>query len=144
LSNQSFYLPDRTESLTLALSAGARLQWTIFDTLTTFNAVRDASYVHARLALDRTRLGFAVAAQVREAHSHVLYALERQPIADHAVMTAKSDLEMMRKRYDVGQAIFIELTEAETDLLQSESDQIDAWINLAEAEAALEAAMGRL
>ena len=116
----------------------------LFDTLTTWTAVRDAGLVRdrAQAALDRER--YQVRADVRASHGRLAAALARRRAAAEAEGSARRALFLLQKRYQVGDALLVELLLAQQDLTQTQSDLNDAAIDSAEAQASLAAATGQL
>jgi outer membrane protein len=145
-SNQIFYFaPDpQLERVVLTASGGLSLSWLLFDTLDTWTTVRDAGLVRdrAQAALERER--YQVRADVRAAHGRLEASLLRRRAAEEARASARRALFLLEKRYQVGDALLVELLLAQQDLTQAESDLNDAAIDSAEAETALAAATGQL
>jgi outer membrane protein TolC len=132
------------EQLFANLSAGIRLQWTIFDTLTTWATVRDAEYQQARYEADRVRAGVVIDTDVKAAHARLARTLAQKPPLVESVKVARDNLEIIRKRYEAGDALVIELLDAQVQLLRSESDLVDNAVAIATATAELASAQGRL
>jgi outer membrane protein len=145
-SNQTFVFPPapQFERLVFAVSAGVQLNWLLFDMLGTWTAVRDAGLVRdrAQSALERER--YQVRADVRAAHGRLTAAIARRRAAAEAEASARRALFLLEKRYQVGDALLVELLLAQQDLTQAQSDLNDAAIDSAEAEASLAAATGQL
>jgi outer membrane protein TolC len=140
---QSMLLPP-FERVVFTAAIGLQVNWLIFDMLATWNNVRDAGLVRdrAQAALERER--FQVRADVRAAHGRLAASLARRRAAAEGQLAARRALFLLQKRYQVGDAILIELLLAQQDLTQAENDLNDAAIDSAEAEAALTAATGQL
>ncbi len=144
LQNQSFFLPGRQENLTLGVAVGVQMSWIIFDTLGTFNAVKDAGLVRARITQERQRVRYVVTAQVRTAHARLAQALERRATVEQAVLAARDNLTILRRRYEVGAALIIELITADAELTLLELEQVDTSVTVAEAHSQLAGAVGTL
>jgi outer membrane protein TolC len=144
--NQLFVLtpPQQQELLVFTAIAGVQLNWIMFDTLSTWTAVRDAGLVRDRVSESAVRLRYRVRADVESAHGRLASALQRKAIAADAVTAARRALELLQRRYQVGSALVLELILAQADLTNLEGDLLDAAVTTAEAEAALQAAVGRL
>jgi outer membrane protein TolC len=145
-SNQYFLTAAATseERLVFTAAVGVQLSWLMFDMLGTWTAVRDAGLVRdrSRAALERER--YQVRADVRAAHGRLVASLARRQAATEAQAAARRALFLLQKRYQVGDALLVELLLAQQDLTQAEADFSDAAIDSAEAEAALAAAVGQL
>jgi outer membrane protein TolC len=144
-SNQFFMLGGAPEErLVATASMGVQLSWLMFDMLGTWTAVRDAGLLRdrAQAALERER--YQVRADVRAAHGRLAASLARRQAALEAQTAAKRALFLLEKRYQVGDALLVELLLAQQDLTQTEADLNDAAIDSAVAAAALAAAVGQL
>ena len=135
---------ETSEELVFTALAGVKIDWVFFDTLSTWTAVRDAGFVRDRARLDIERTRYQVRADVQSAHGRLRTALERKLLVADAVASARRALDLLSKRYQVGEALLVEMLLAQTDLAQLEGDLMDASVATAEAEAALLAATGQL
>jgi outer membrane protein TolC len=143
VADNVLYAPT-PETPIVALFGGLQLNWLIFDGLTTWTAVKDAGYVRDRAALELDRLGYQVRADVRAAHGKLAAALKRRAAAIEAAQSAARALFLLQKRYQVGDALLLELILAQQDLTQADGDLNDISIDAVEAHAQLQAAIGRL
>jgi outer membrane protein TolC len=130
--------------LSANFSVGGRVDWTLFDTLTTWAQVRDADYQRERYQADRARQGFLIDADVRGAHARLAKAIAQRAALTESERVARETLDVIRKRYQAGDALVIELVDAQVQLLRSESDLVDNAVTIAQADADLEAARGKL
>jgi outer membrane protein TolC len=131
-----------TNGLT-SYDVGAQLQWNIFDMLNTWLSVRDAALTRDRAWSEHQRRHFDVIADVRKAHAQLRETLRvQEPVKERAALT-RADLELLRKRYEVGSGQLLEVLDAQQKLLQGEVDVIDRAVDLAEADMQLKAAVGR-
>jgi outer membrane protein TolC len=145
LANANFVLSAvPQEELFGNFVAGIRLNWTIFDTFTTWATVRDAEYQRARLEEDRVRARFQVDADVKGAHARLQKGVAQRATLEEAAKVARDNLEIIRKRYEAGDALVIELLDAQVQLLRAESDLVDSAVSIAQADAELASAEGRL
>ena len=126
------------------LVAGVQLRWQLFDSLSTWQAVRIADLERHRSALDQERAHTIARAQVRTAHSQLATALARREPLGRALSLARSTLESVRRRYQSGAAILLELLEAEDELQELDAAVSTSAVDTALAEAALQAARGQL
>jgi len=142
--NQVFFVPERREALVLSALAGVELSWVPFDSLTTWTAVREAADRHQRARVEAERLESQVLAQVRASHARMSGAIARRALVEQAITTQRESVDILRRRYQVGGALLIELLLAQVDLSQQEFDLVDASVDIAESQARLDAAIGRL
>jgi outer membrane protein TolC len=149
--NQIFYLPGATpgqtvqsEQFVFTALAGLQVNWILFDSLSTWTAVKDAGYLRDRAVADAARLAYEVRAAVIAAHGRLAAALERKTLAADAAASARRALFLLQKRYQVGDTLLLEVIVAQEDLTLAEGDLNDAAVDAAEADAQLQAAMGRL
>jgi len=138
--NQAFGLPQ--PRLIGHFAAGLTLSWLAFDGLLTYQAARAAEVERDRLALGRERLRHTVAAEVRAAHGRLEGARTRRAPLTEGLALARTTLELVRRRYQAGAALLIEVLEAEDQLYELETDTISNAIDIAEARAAVAAAGG--
>jgi outer membrane protein len=145
-SNEYFYFPPapQQEQVVLSAFAGLQVSWLIFDMLATWTAVRDAGYQRDRDAAALERERYQVRADVRAAQGKLTTALTRRRAAAEAAESARRALFLLQKRYQVGDALLVEVLLGQQDVTQSEGDLNDATIDAAEAEAQFLAAVGRL
>ena len=143
LADNVSYAPT-PETPIAAMFGGLQLNWLIFDGLTTWTAVKDAGYQRDRRQLDAVRLAYQVRADVAAAHGRLGAALRRRAAATDAARAAGRALFLLQKRYQVGDALLLELILAQQDLTQADGDLNDASIDAVEAQAQLQAAIGRL
>jgi outer membrane protein TolC len=124
--------------------AGGYVQWTLFDTLSTWGLVADAEAARAKSEADRARQGLLVSADVRTAHAEVQRVLYQRGPLQQAAEVARQNLDILRKRYRIGESLLIELLDGQLQLARAESDLVDNVIAAAVAEAELLSALGRL
>lgn len=122
---------------------GLQLNWNIFDMGQTWIKVRDAAYARDRADSDRTRRRFDVAADVRVAHAQLSEAMRAQEPLQKSVVLSRNSLDLLRRRYSVGNAQLIDVLDAQDKLLQNELQMIDRAVDITEADQKLQGAMGR-
>jgi outer membrane protein TolC len=150
-ANQRFYsslyaMPSFSgveERVVLDFSVALNLQWSIFDTLTTWTQVRDAELARDQLVAERARRETEVRAEVRATHGRLGKAIVRHKWLQQAAAASRESVDLLRKRYRAGTALLIEVLGAEAELTQVESDLIDSDVAIVEAEADLAHALGR-
>jgi outer membrane protein TolC len=138
--NEAFGVPQ--DNLIGHYAAGIMVSWLAFDSLGTFEASRTAEVERQKRALERERLVTVVEAEVRTAHGKLSSALARREPLERAQKLAETTLELLRRRYQSGGALLIEVLEAQNELEGLEMGIIDSDVAVAEAAAALAAAMG--
>jgi outer membrane protein len=143
-ANTVFYVPNEWKAFLFTVVGGLQVDWVLFDSLSTWTAVKDAGLVRDRAQRDELRTRAEVRADVYSAHGQLAAALSRTRIAAEAMQAARRALELLQKRYQVGSAILLEVLIAQSDLTQLEGDWLDAEVATAKAAVALEAAIGRL
>ena len=57
---------------------------------------------------------------------------------------ARDNLDIIRRRYEAGDALVIELLDAQVALLRNDANHIESTVAVARADAELKAALGRL
>ena len=122
---------------------GLQMNWNIFDMAQTWTKVRDAGYARDRADNDRVRRRHDVLLDVRTAHAQLAEALRSQDPLTKQVSLSRSSLELLRRRYSVGNAQLIDVLDAQDKLLQNELQLIDRAVDVTEADQKLQGAMGR-
>jgi outer membrane protein len=117
--------------------------------LPVFDRKRDAEMAQAKAALERASLELKarrleVAKQLAQAWSEFQYAGENVPLLEAAVSRAEEELRLMRRRYEVGRALQVEVQDAALNLQQKRLDQAKALYTQALAKAKLLQASGRV
>jgi outer membrane protein TolC len=150
-ANQRFYpslypMPSFAgvqEGVVFNFAVALNVQWSIFDTLTTWTQVRDAQYARDQLIEERKRRAVEVRAEVRVSHGRLTKAIARHKWIQQAVVASRESVDLLRKRYRTGTSLLIEVLGAEAELTQVESDLIDSETAIVQAEADLLRALGR-
>lgn len=123
---------------------GLTLSINIFDTLNTYTAVEDARYEESRLGQEERRIGRVIEADVRLARARVAHFHELRRRWLPAEDVARDNLNILRKRYENGEARVFELLDSEVELLNIERQRTDATAQLQLAWLELEAALGAI
>jgi outer membrane protein TolC len=139
--NEAFGVPQ--PNLIGNYSAGVMLSWLAFDSLTTFEAARSADLEYQKLSLEAQRAVHVVEAEVRAAHGRLASALARRAPLQAALALAESTADLLRRRYQTGGALLLEVIAAEEELEDLEASVIESAVAVAEAGAALDAVTGR-
>jgi len=141
--NQRFFLPEQQERLVGSAIVGVQVNWLLFDTLGRWTAVRDAELVRlgAKSGYERSRQ--RILAELRSGHAVLSQAIERRKLAEATAIAQRENVSLLKKRYQVGSILLIEVLLAQVDLSELEAELVEASIAIAEAEAQLRSALGR-
>jgi outer membrane protein len=124
------------------VQVGLTLAVNLFDTLNTHTKVKDARLEAARLEAALARAAQGVEEEVRAARARVArYVVLAEALAE-AEALARDNLKISLERYEGGDALLLELLDAELELLDVERRRADARAELALAAFELEAAVG--
>lgn len=140
VQNEVLGIPQ--EHLVGSFAAGVTVRWQIFDSLTTFQAMGRAEAERARRETAYFRARAAVRLEVTAAHARLQAARERRVLMRDAAAATRQALDLLRRRYEGGAALLIEVRDAQEDLDGLETGEIDAAIDLVLAQATLDAARG--
>ena len=149
VNGQNMLPPDQPSTFsqlgsqpTYAVTLG--LSWNLFDRfLTTLDVARTQNALdYAKIDSDDARL--QVVADVKIAHSEYRIAERQIQTARVGVEAAQKAYDAITGRYRVGSASFIDVLASQATLVQAQSSQAQAMINLKLRERALEYAVGEL
>jgi outer membrane protein len=140
--NQFLGIPQ--SNIVGTFSAGVKVDWQIFDSLTTYTAFKQDRLTAERLAEDRRRVAYVVRAEVQSAYMRLRAALERREPLATALQVAREGLDLIERRYEAGTALVIEVLQAQTDLQQVELSLVNNAIDVSLLQTTLEAARGTL
>ncbi len=112
------------------------------------NTAARARNAQAKIALDKAQMEKRstrqlIALEIRDALTRIEMNKARITAADATVMAAEKRLEGEETRFEVGVGTTRELIEAQRDLLQAISTQVEARTALATSQAVLDQAAGR-
>jgi outer membrane protein len=130
------------DGLVSNFSAGLSVSWRALDGLLTWQAARAAGLEQHKRALDQQRLRALIEAEARVAHARLATALARRAPLVKARALAESTVALLRRRYQAGGALLIELLDAEDELHALDAAVVSQSVEAAEAQAALAAARG--
>ncbi len=125
------------------LTLGAVMSINLFDTLSTWSTVRDARFEQARLAEESRRWGRTVEGDVRFAHARLYHLYDRRAPLVAAAEIARDNVLILEGRYKNGDALVIELLDAQNDLADLERQIADVTSQLQLGWLELDAALGR-
>jgi outer membrane protein TolC len=130
--------------LTGTLTLGASLSMNFFDTLHSYTGDRDARYEQAHWVADQKRVLRAIDSDVVGARARVQRLFSRRAPLRDAVEVARDNAKIVEARYKNGEALVIEVLDAQLDLSQAESSLVDVEAQLELAWIELRAALGEL
>jgi len=106
------------------------LTWNIFDRLYTKTNVAIARIYQHNASIIRDDLSVQISSEIKEAYNDYLAALQQIETSKHGLFAAQQAFEVVQGKYNVGQATFVELSNAQVVLLQAEVSKAQADISL--------------
>ena len=106
------------------------LSWNIFDRLYTKTNVSIARIYQHRATLVHDDLTVQISADIKETYNDYLSALQQIDASRHGLFAAQQAFEVVQGKYNVGQATFVELSNAQIVLLQAEVSKAQSDIGL--------------
>jgi outer membrane protein len=122
----------------------AVLQWNIFDGLVTKSKVKEALATSKRMQSLEEQTKSAVQLQVRQAYYNLTASADRIAATASSVQEAEEGLRIVQKRYETGMTPFVDVLGAETALIRSRTNALQAIYDNNIAQAELKLAMGTL
>ena len=110
----------------MALNVG----WTIFDKYATKSNVASARIIASNAKVDYENVNLQIVSEVRQALGNYNTALQQTETSQKGLVAATQAFETLSGRYNVGSANFIELTNAQNNLLLAKQNRAQASINL--------------
>ncbi len=107
------------------------LSWNIFDRLYTKTNVAIAKIYQRNASIVYEDLSVQISADIKQAYNDYLAALQQIETSKKGIFAAKQAFDVIKGKYDVGQATFVELSNAQIVLLQAEVSKAQADISLA-------------
>ncbi len=126
-----------------AWMVGAQARWTIFSGLADVARLREAGLAGDRVAADREQVETAVRLDVRTAAARIQSATGRQQVGQASVTQARESQRIIRDRYEAGLAPVNDVLRAADAVLEAESQQTAALVDLLVSNAMLDRALGR-
>lgn len=124
------------------MQVGLTLGINVFDTLNTYTKVKDARLEAARLEAAVEEVRREVEAEIRATRARVQRFSDLSARLLEARTLAQDNLKISLQRYEDGNALLLDLLDAELELLDVERRQVDAATELALAAFELNAATG--
>ena len=122
----------------------AVLQWNLFDGLVTTARVREASANAGRIKALEDQMRSGVQLQVRQAYYNLSASLERIAATSSSVQEAEEGLRIVQKRYEVGMTTFVDVLGAESALIRTKTNALQALYDNNVAHAELKLTTGTL
>lgn len=124
-------------------SAGLLFSWLSLDGLAIWQDARAAELERQKLGHEGQRLAHLIDAEVRRAHGQLAAAVaERTPLLE-AQAIARDTVALIKRRYQAGAALLIEVLDAEDELAELDAATVGNAIDIAVGQAALMAAQGQ-
>jgi len=121
---------------------GVSLQWPLFDSGLTSGQVREAGANLRSAEASLRQAEQTVASEVTQAFVNLQTAEQQVTVAKAEVANAEESLRVATGRYEAGVAIYIEVLDAQRDLLTAQTNEVNSLHNLSTARAALRRALG--
>jgi outer membrane protein len=122
----------------------AVLQWNLFDGLVTRSNVKEAIATSKRTQAIEEQTKSAVQLQVRQAYYNLTSSTDRIAATVSSVQEAEEGLRIVQKRYETGMTTFVDVLGAESALIRSRTNALQALYDNNIAQAELKLAMGTL
>jgi outer membrane protein TolC len=132
----------RSDSGAGSYTAGALLQWDLWDGNLTRAKVREAAANLELAREERRKIRLALALEAEQARLELQTAAERLRVSETAVAQAAESASLTRARFDQGLALATQLIDAETALLAAKVRRAEAEADQRIATAALRKALG--
>ena len=122
---------------------GVQLSWTINDTLAAGSQESELDAKIMELEAQRAQLSDGIRLQVTQAYNALRSAEFARATTDRQLASSEESYRVRRELFRAGRATSAELTDAETDLLKSRFEALNARIDQRSARANLEYLLGR-
>jgi outer membrane protein len=123
-------------------SYGVSVQWSVFDAGLTRGRLEEARASLLSAQADLRQLEQQVTSEVTQAYLNVQSAEQMVTEAGAEVTNAVENVGLATGRYQAGVALYIEVTDAQTELLAARINEVNARYALSAARAALQRALG--
>jgi len=127
---------------TPSLSYGISASWTIFNGLIRYNKVREYQAYLAVADYAVANQWFTVVREVRTAYANYLQNVKKNKLYLRVRDLSKKQRDLVDDEYRAGNAELTRLNEAQRDLVTAESNLASSYINIQNARAQLDAAVG--
>jgi outer membrane protein len=120
----------------------AQLSLPIFDGFTREQRIQEAAALRSDARYSMRAAELTLTANVTNAYLNLTTAAQTVAIQEQNSRTAREALLLAEERFRVGAATFVEVTQAQSDFAQAETDRINAIYDYHQSFAALESAVG--
>lgn len=127
---------------TPSLSYGISASWTIFNGLIRYNQVREYQAYLAVADYNVASAWFTVVGEVRAAYANYNQSVKKTRLYEKTRDLSKKQRDLVDDEYRAGNAELTRLNEAQRDLVQAETNLASSYINIQNARAQLDAAVG--
>ena len=111
-------------------TVGLGLSWKIFDKFVTRTNVDAYKIYRSNAEIERDDLTVQISADIRQAFNDYVAALQQIETTEKGIYAAQQSYEVIKGRYGVGSANFIDLSNAQAVLLQAEVSRAQALVKL--------------
>ena len=125
-----------------SFSYGLSASWTIFNGFTRYNKVREYQAYLAVADYSVATQWFAVVREVRTAYANYIQSVKKNKLYLKTRDLSKKQRDLVDDEYRAGNAELTRLNEAQRDLVQAETNLASSYINIQNARAQLDAAVG--
>ena len=112
------------------LTGGVTLSWNIFNMFQTYTSTLDAAYQLTLREEEERRVARVVETELRVARAKVAHLSGRRAALTEAREVAKDNLQILRMRYQNGDAMVVEYLDSEVELADAELQLVGVTIEL--------------
>lgn len=140
--NASYTDNSRTYGETASLNYGIMANWKIFDGFIRYNKARAAKASLAIADYQAAHQWFTVVREVRHAYANYIQSVKQTKLYQKTRDLSAQQRNLVDDEYRAGNAELTRLNEAQRDLVQAETNLASSFINIQNAKAQLDAAVG--
>ncbi len=118
------------------------LSWPIFDSGVTHARVEEVRQDEIQAGIQYDQLLESISQEVRQAMANLENSSQRLSVAEQQVTVADENLRLARLRYQAGEGILLQVTDAETQLTQARTSLVAAKYDYLNAYSQLQRALG--
>lgn len=122
-------------------SFGLNANWTIFNGFIRYNKLREAQANLAKSQFDLANNWLLVVSEVRGAYANYLNQVNQAKLYARTLQLVIQQRDLVQDEYRAGNCEITRLNEAETNLVQSQTDLVSAMVSVYRAKAQLAAAV---
>jgi outer membrane protein len=109
---------------------GLGMSWKVFDKFVTKHNLESGRLYRSNAELARDDLSLQISADIRQAYNDYVSAIQQIETAEKGLIAAHQAYDVIKGRYDIGAANYIEVTNAQAALLQAEVNKAQNLIKL--------------